>query len=101
MDFINMLNEIREDNVTKKTIETLKARMVPLPQHIKPTILYAKNKSVNEENRRELKKIPRPERVFTHEHNEKELQTVFPKYSGKACIHCHFSVNQSSCYMMN
>jgi hypothetical protein len=60
--------------------------MVPLPKDIKPTILYARNKSVDEENRVELEKLPGPERVFTHEDNEKELQHVLPKYSGNSVI---------------
>lgn len=55
-NYMNILNAIRENNVSEEMIDILKARFNTKSQ-VEPTKLYSHNKNVDEENELELSKL--------------------------------------------
>jgi hypothetical protein len=63
--FLSVLNDIRANSVDKNTVSIIKERLnQPINSPIKPTKLYAHNKSVDAENLLELKKLSSEERFY-------------------------------------
>lgn len=68
IDYYNMLLRIRLGKPTKQDIEKLKGRIQSPPDElIKPTKLYSTNVNVNEENKKELRKLKGEEFEFDSE----------------------------------
>ncbi len=64
-NFLKILNDIREDNVTKSTYDILKWRLnAEIESDIKPTKLYTHNSDVDVQNISELNKLEGKERVY-------------------------------------
>lgn len=63
--FLSVLNDIRNNSVDESTVSIIEERLnQPINSPIKPTKLYALNKSVDAENLLELKKISSEERFY-------------------------------------
>jgi ATP-dependent DNA helicase PIF1 len=60
VEFVKILHQIRKGKVTADAVAFLKKcdRPLPFTYGVRPTILYAKNKDVNQENINELLKLP-------------------------------------------
>jgi ATP-dependent DNA helicase PIF1 len=67
VEFVKILHEIRKGKVTADAVAFLKKCDRPLPPNklgVKPTILYATNRDVNQENLQELQKLPSHQNRF-------------------------------------
>jgi ATP-dependent DNA helicase PIF1 len=67
VEFVKILHEIRKGKVTADAVAFLKQCDRPLPPNkrgVKPTILYAKNRDVSQENLQELQKLTGCEYCF-------------------------------------
>ncbi|HBM45952.1 MAG: AAA ATPase [Parcubacteria group bacterium GW2011_GWF2_38_76] len=68
--FLEILNSIRENNVSSEIIKKLKTRFGKEPkEEEKPTKIYTHNANVDEENEKELQKLPG--KVFEYEMTNK------------------------------
>ena len=81
LDYLKILNAVRESSVSEEIIETLKTRF---HQNIptEPTKLYSHNRDVNSENENELNKIPG--KTFEYEMREMGRQSIIK--SLKSCL---------------
>ena len=82
LDYLKILNAVRESSVSEEIIETLKTRF---HQNIptEPTKLYSHNRDVNSENENELNKIPG--KTFEYEMREMGRQSII-KSLKKSCL---------------
>jgi ATP-dependent DNA helicase PIF1 len=65
LKFLTMLQEIRENKVTRFTWDTLRERFIqPLPKHVTPTKLYTHTKNADWINEQEINKLEGPTHTY-------------------------------------
>jgi len=67
--YLEILNAIRDNNVDEKILGILQSRFEKKTAHLEPTKLYSHNANVDDENERELAKIPGDMLVYNMSHH--------------------------------